>query len=250
MLLQWLLLFLLFPLLLLTIISHFVRQANKSHAPATTTTQEQSIFMQTRTRTSNLDFPIGTRIWNWSSSNNSNTKNTNNNSNNAMQYRVQYKERNTTEREWERESDSLPAWQAQLISYCNCITTETRCYGKFPLVAVVVGAAAALLTVVLLVLFLLLCAYNSWSTARSHCSWLRCISIFIYQNIYLYNRFVSYDFSNRFAHLGEATLSACCLFGFVTISLRSQNRQRRQRRRSSARSTHTHTDTIHSDAHN
>lgn len=99
--------------------------------------------------------------------------------------------------------------------------------------------------VLLLLLFLLLFAYNSWSTARSYCSWLRCISIFIYQKIYLYNQFLSYDFSNRFAHLGEATLSACCLFDFVTISLRSQHQQRRQRRRSSARSTHTHTHGYH-----
>lgn len=50
------------------------------------------------------------------------------------------------------------------------------------------SCAAAAVAVVVALLFFLLCAYNSWFTARSYCSWLcatmQHIEIFIYQHIY------------------------------------------------------------------
>lgn len=118
-----------------TIISHFVRQANKSHAA-----KNNQFFMQTR-----VYFQFGLSNWN------THRKLIIQQQQQQQCNAIQRAQQRHTKRERER---SVLAWQAQLISYCNCITTETRCYGKFPL-AVVVGAVLLLQ----LLLLLLCCSY-------------------------------------------------------------------------------------------
>lgn len=122
-------------------ISHFVRQANKSHAVSNNNNNARTINFTADARL----LPISTfQLEHASETDHPATTTTT----------MQCTTKSATKRAKARAREcSLLAWQAQLISYCNCITTETRCYGKFPLV-VVVGAALLLL---LLLLFLLLC---------------------------------------------------------------------------------------------
>lgn len=147
-----------------TIISHFARQANKSHARTIN-------FLCRRAFTSNLDFPIGTRIGNWSYSNNA----------------MQYKERNK-DIQRERERAQCACMTGTINFLLQLYYNRDSLLWEISISCCCWSCAAAAVAVVVALLFFLLCAYNSWFTARSYCSWLcatmQHIEIFIYQHIY------------------------------------------------------------------